>query len=471
MESPETPSPTHTLDDAKARQREALRAALRAAASRGVATASDHFERHPPAQRPRASAPLIEAFPGLAVERDGARRVVIQRHVLPLDGSASIDPLVPALPMRWAEVLDQPTVWSVLFPALDGREAPLDPTRIAFLDTETTGLAGGTGTVAFLIGVGRLERDGEGRLARFVVELFLIEDYEHEPLQLALVTARLAQADAVCTYNGASFDMPLLRTRAVMQRQAPGVFHHPNLDLLPVARRLWRGALPSCSLTTVEREVLGLHRPRDIDGAMIPALWQEFARSGGAAGQMPLVLFHNAQDIVSLAALLARMAATLAAPREAIARASEAEGLARFFDKRRDRERAVALFERALDIGVDREREHLVLLQLAKACKRLGQIQRAVDVWEGLCRRPLAIGLPAWAELARHHEHDRRDPATARRLLARCLGDLDLELQVRQMRGLPPPDYPRGLVDTLRRRAERLAGAKQPRSPKPPAPY
>lgn len=461
MEAPDLTPPAS--DDPKARQREALRAALRAGALRGVATATEHFDRHPVATPRHADAPaLVDVARGLTIESDGPQRVLVQRHELPLDGLAPAD-LVPALPIRWAEALDRAAAWSMLFPSLDDHEGPLDPTRIAFLDTETTGLAGGTGTVAFLIGVGRFVRaEAGGPLSAFVVELFLIEDYEHEPLQLALVAARLRDADAVCTYNGAGFDMPLLRTRAVMQRQALRVFNLPNIDLLPMARRLWRGTLPSCSLTTVEREVLGLHRPRDIEGARIPGLWQEFARSRGAAGEMPLVLFHNAQDIVSLGALLARMAATITSPGEAVTRGSEAEGLARFFDKRRDRPRAAALLERALDLGLDRDREHAALLQLAKLYKRLGELQKAVDLWESLCRRPLAISLPAWIELARHHEHDRRDITTARRLVSRCLGDLDLELQVRQMRGLPPPDYPKTMIEDLRRRADRLAKHARP---------
>lgn len=465
MDAPES----FTSEEAsKARQREALRAALRAAASRGVATAAEHFERHPHVERPTvsdAAGPhLTDVLPHLRVERDGAQRVLVLRHEVPLDascgGAAPAVDLVPALPMRWAEALDQAAAWSPLFTALDDHEGTIDPTRIAFLDTETTGLAGGTGTVAFLIGVGRLVRDAAtGLLSAFAVELFLIEDYEHEPLQLALVAERLGDAQAVCTYNGAGFDMPLLRTRALMQRMPGRVFQLANLDLLPVARRLWRGSIPSCSLTTVEREVLGIRRQRDVEGARIPGLWQEFARSGGAAGEMPLVLFHNAQDIVSLGALLARMAATITTPRDAITRGSEAEGLARFFDKRRDRLRAVELLERAIDLGLDRDRELAALLLLGKLYKRVGETQKAIDVWEGLCRRPLSASLPAWIELARVHEHDRRDPATARRLVSRCLADLDLELQVRQMRGLPPPDYPASLVEDLRRRSERLAKA------------
>lgn len=446
-------------DALKAHQREALRAALRAAALRGVTTAAEHFERHPyPGPRTESHRPrLADTLPAMREESDGPHRVMVLRHEVPLVGGAAAD-LVPALPMRWAGALEESAAWSMLFPALDDRDGPIDPTRIAFLDTETTGLAGGTGTVAFLIGVGRfVRREPGGPLSAFAVELFLIEDYEHEALQLALVAGRLADAEAVCTYNGAGFDMPLLRTRAVMMRQGLRVFNLPNLDLLPMARRLWRGALPSCSLTTVEREVLGLHRPRDIEGARIPGLWQEFARSGGAAGEMPLVLFHNAQDIVSLGVLLARLAATLTVPQEAITRATEAEGLARFFDKRKDRARAAALLERALEMGLERDREHAALLHLGRLYKRLGEVQKAVDVWESLCRLPLAVGLPAWVELARHHEHDRRDAATARRLVSRCLGDLDLELQVRQMRGLPPPDYPKGLIEDLRKRAHRLA--------------
>ena len=177
--------------------------------------------------------------------------------------------------------------------------------RTVFLDLETTGLAGGTGTYAFLCGLGFVS----GENFR-VVQLFLTGPAK-ERNWLTAIDSFIPGDACIATYNGRAFDLPLLRTRHVLARTVPAWEHMPHIDLLLHARRLYRGILDSCSLGTVERKVLGVRRSgEDIPGYLIPALYVQYLRTRDAS---PLkgVFYHNELDIVSLAAFYCRVARIL----------------------------------------------------------------------------------------------------------------------------------------------------------------
>lgn len=181
--------------------------------------------------------------------------------------------------------------------ALDPMLADVDPTRMLLLDTETTGLSGGTGTLPFLIGMAWFEDE-----SLHVEQLLLRRPGEEAPM-LTRLAERLAWASCVVTYNGKSFDWPLLRTRAVMNRiRVPPPKAH--LDLLHAARRVFGARVGSARLVTMEETVLGMRRERDIDGAEIPALYWDFVRGAEGSVLVP-VIEHNANDLVALAALVA----------------------------------------------------------------------------------------------------------------------------------------------------------------------
>lgn len=200
--------------------------------------------------------------------------------------------------------------------------ADLPPGGALFLDTETTGLAGGTGTLPFLIGTARFLPDGA-----LEVEQLLCRDPSEERAQLDRLVPRLAAATHLVTFNGRAFDMPLVNTRFVMNRLASPGAGLPHLDLLHVARRVFGRRLDDRSLGALERAVLGLERVGDIPGAEIPAAYVAWLR-GGPADAMRAILEHNALDLVALAALGGLIARMYADP-EAVEHAADHLGLAK----------------------------------------------------------------------------------------------------------------------------------------------
>ena len=187
--------------------------------------------------------------------------------------------------------------------------ADIRPEDIVFFDTETTGLAGGAGTVAFLVGVGRLE--GE----KFVVRQFFMNDYHQEPSVLNEFAASLDGAKAVATYNGKSFDAPLIKTRSIINRISLELDKYTHFDLLHACRRLYKMRLSRMKLTDVEENILGIVREDDIPGSEIPEIFFRYLKYGEKQ-LLDKVMEHNMTDIVSLAKISAKLAGAYAAPYE-----------------------------------------------------------------------------------------------------------------------------------------------------------
>jgi len=185
-----------------------------------------------------------------------------------------------------------------IFTYLSGSETfgTFQPSETVFLDTETTGLAGGAGTYAFLVGIGFFEERG------FVVRQYLMPELSEEKDMLLMLQEHLQPFRSLVTFNGMSFDMPLLHTRYIMQGLRPAWRWEHHLDLLPVSRRLWRGRFESCRLSCLEEEVCGFRRVGDIPGYAIPPLYVRFLKERRLSLLEP-VMEHNVWDIASLAAL------------------------------------------------------------------------------------------------------------------------------------------------------------------------
>ncbi len=186
--------------------------------------------------------------------------------------------------------------------------AEFNPEKALFIDTETTSCFGGTGTVAFLVGIGYFVGND------FHLEQFFMRDYDDEPALLTALDERIQNASLFIGYNSKCFDLPLLRNRYRMNRLP---FHGEMLshfDLMHVARRFWNRRLSDCSLNTVERFILNIRRQGDVPGALIPRLWLNYINTG-QSHWIPRILEHNQKDILSLAGLMAWIAQRVQIPK------------------------------------------------------------------------------------------------------------------------------------------------------------
>ena len=337
--------------------------------------------------------------------------------------------------------------------ALFATGAPRTP--FIFFDLETTGLNGGAGTQAFLVGCGRFSDD-----ASFVTRQFLLTRIADEQTLLATVRAELAGAGAIVTFNGKSFDAPLLETRYLFHRLewiGDGV---PHVDVLHPARRFWGGSAtgpgPECSLTALERRLLGAKRTGDVPGFEVPSRYFQFVRTGDAH-PLAAVLDHNRQDLLTLASLTARLLHLSRIGPSAARDAAEALALGRTYARAGQDDRARDAFVRAVamsrapagafdPIRIDS------LRALALAWRRARRFEEAAQCWRHLSEIrgcPAHIAREAAEALAIHHEHRVRDLPAARQFAMRSL-DADV-----------PPAWTRAVQHRLAR-IDRKISERQP---------
>jgi len=289
----------------------------------------------------------------------------------------------------------------------------LDPSQLVFLDTETTGLAGGTGTCAFLIGIGTVEG------LRFVVRQFFLRDYPEEKAQLQALSDALAPHQGLITFNGKTFDVPLLETRYALARMKSPFGRLLHLDALHPARRLWKLRLESCKLTDLESALLGIHRDGDVPGSEIPGIYFDYLRTGDAQG-LQSVFHHNALDIITLAALTVQLARALA---DATTLESPLDlfSLSRILGATGSGEQSISICRQALATGLPQPVESQALRHLAFQLKRQRRHELAAEAWLELTRREAPLAIEACEELAIYYEHRRRDSRTAREFVAAAL--------------------------------------------------
>lgn len=320
-------------------------------------------------------------------------------------------------------------------------ETPPAARRLVYLDTETTGLAGGTGTYVFLVGAGFVE--GEA----FEVRQYFMRDLDEEPALLAALETLLAGFDGFVTYNGAGFDLPLLETRFVLgRRRWPTDRFH--LDLLSSARRLWRERLPDCRLGTVEQKVLRFYRTDDLPGALIPAVYFDYLRRK-LPGELPRVFEHNRHDILSLAALTSWVTEAAARAPAGDVAPDELAGLGLLWEAR-DGDRGEACFRRALAEGLDGLARARLLARLAWREKRRARWTEARALWDELARGQRVFDPRPWEEMAKIDEHRFRDWGGARAIVREALERAAAERTSEAVRAL--------LDHRLRRLERRLAG-------------
>ena len=271
-----------------------------------------------------------------------------------------------------------------------------------YFDTETTGLSTGAGTIIFLAGLARAEGD------RLVVRQHLLPDYPHERPLLRLVTAALAAAPRLVTYNGRSFDVPLLAARLTVNGLFAEQAALPTVhdDLLPIARRLWRRPLGGARLATIEAGVLGVRRTEDCPGSEVPARYFSFLR-GGTPDLLAVVLDHNLQDVVSLALLEAELCRL----REGGWREPgilDARGMALDLLRAGAIDDALELVDASL-AGADAADADALRRLATRLLLGRGEVERAEQLWQLGTRRASVDAAAAWIEVARIRERHRGD--------------------------------------------------------------
>ena len=292
---------------------------------------------------------------------------------------------------------------NLLDPISNGLIPAAPPQSWAFLDTEATGLAGGSGTYAFLIGVGRIAPDG------FRVRQFFMRDYGEEASLLHGLAEHLKQFEVLITYNGRTYDQPLLETRYRMARRKPPFDALLHLDLLFGARRLWKLRFDSCRLVELENRILGVEREGDLPGEMIPYVYFEYLRTQEIFRLIP-IFHHNAIDILTLACLTAVVPWAFHAPENAqFAHGAEMVGLGRWWRQAENPENALALFRRAVQRGLPDDLHFRTLWDIACLEKKSGRDRASATALADLIASPNAWRVPALEALAKHYERRERN--------------------------------------------------------------
>lgn len=315
--------------------------------------------------------------------------VFVRDDWFPLDHLHGVLPLAAALdaaPASLARLLGAP-------------DAP-HPSRLAFFDVETTGLAGGTGTYVVLAGLGSYE-DGAFRMRQY-----FLAGLAHERAMLAMLAEDLARFDGLVTYNGRAFDVPFVEARMTLARLRAPWGGRPHFDLLHPVRRLYRHRMPGCRLADVERRLLRVERPDDVPGWLIPSLYFDYLRAGRAA-PLRAVFRHNAEDVLSLVGVLASLDRLLVG--DALDPA-DAAAVARWWEHAGEPARAASLYRDALPWLEGGDDWAWAAARLAAICKRAGSREEAVALWRSLSAQG---DRGAALELAKHHEHHARDPRAA----------------------------------------------------------
>jgi uncharacterized protein YprB with RNaseH-like and TPR domain len=277
-------------------------------------------------------------------------------------------------------------------------------TKIAFLDTETSGLAGGTGTYAFLIGLGFFTENS------FKVIQFFMRDPSSETALLASLQEWLSQFRAFVTFNGKSFDIPLLKTRCLLNTIVIPFENMDHIDLLHLARRLWRNRLESRALGDLEKEIMGFFRDQDeVPGFLIPQYYFDYLRTGDSR-LLAGVFKHNVLDIVSLAVLFNFVANLLENPQQSSIPSLDVAAIARLYEDLGRLEDAAVLYEMSISAGMPETFVTSTLERFAHLRRKQGQLDQAVMLWA----KAVEHGhLESCVELAKHFEHSRKDFHTA----------------------------------------------------------
>jgi hypothetical protein len=304
----------------------------------------------------------------------------------------------------------------------DASEDAADAQKWLFLDTETTGLAGGTGTYPFLVGLAWWEGGG------LEVEQLFMREYSEERSLLAALAERLTERPVLVTFNGKSFDWPLLETRYRMTRTIAPPVPRVHLDFLHPARNLWRLRLGSVRLSQLERHVLGWDRGADLVSELIPRIYLDFVRGGHAEPLVP-VFQHNQMDLRGLAGLAGRILSLLGDDDRTCQDGLELYSVSRICERSGEVKRARKLYEQSIGSVLPMETDRAARVALARLAKRDGDLARARELWESALGNSRE-GYQAYEQLAIYYEHEAREPRQALTISRQALAQLHRANQV-----------------------------------------
>jgi uncharacterized protein len=280
----------------------------------------------------------------------------------------------------------------------------MSPGDFAFLDTEASGLSIGAGTFVTWITVGRFEDDA------FRVAQFFLHDPVEETAFLAAFEQFLAPCKAMVTYNGKSFDVPLLNSRFAMNRWPSPLNDLAHIDLVHLARRLWRDRLPERRLGTVESQILGLKRSMlDVPGYLVPEIYNEYLHQG-RLDRLASVFYHNKYDVLSLAALMYHMAGMLADPLGAVVHDLDLLAVGKLYEDLGDSARARGIYTECLGRPLESEAWLEAVKRLSFIFKKEENWDAARKLWKVAAEKGAVY---AYVELAKGCEHQEKDYTSA----------------------------------------------------------
>ncbi|MFO8037227.1 MAG: ribonuclease H-like domain-containing protein [Anaerolineales bacterium] len=342
---------------------------------------------------PTKSAPppqLIDVIPGMWKSTSHGETFIVEKRY-PLDfslGSISIQPSFSVHPLsKW---IGEPSLG----------EYPLGD--YAFIDTETTGLSGGTGVYTFLIGVGRFQED------HFHISQFFLQDPAQETAQLSALEKLLAPTKVIISYNGKAFDLPRLKSRYQTHHWPPPLRSILHIDLLHLSRRLWNNQLSSCTLGDIESCILNFERSEeDVPGWQVSDLFFEYLHTQDPT-PLKRIFYHNEMDVLSMAAILNRISDILNPPhRETIQRPEELLSAGKFFADLNEPDNAISLLEQSIcKLDSDSDLYYEGVKSLSFLHKKKGDYHRAVPLWKEATNRG---DFYAYIELAKYYEHHQKE--------------------------------------------------------------
>lgn len=327
----------------------------------------------------------------------------------------------------------------------------MDLRRSLFFDTETTGLAGGSGTYIFLTGLGYFDNDN------FIVKQFFLRDFPDETATLHSVHNMLKQFNSIVSFNGKSFDWPLLQTRFIYHRIKCELVDPPHFDLLHAARRIWKHRLRDCSLGNLENEIMNVHRTNDIPSYLIPHIYFEYLRNKDA-NPLRQIFYHNEMDILSLVSLTVLLSQIHKQPLDTLDHHLDLNTLSKHYENTKQWDRNISIYQSLLGKATNHEIRTELGLRLSYCYKRLGQWDSAIELWERLVSDGQFRHEP-YEELAKYYEHHIRDLRKAEQIVQKALKNLEIMEQLRPSHIFS--DYRRNFVHRLERIQRKISDQKK----------